>query len=912
MALQNAPNEYFTNIDYNPSFYESTSTSEYDLLYLKKTGIASSTAVTTFSNSVVVPTMILSDSSTNVSTTAFVKNQLYATLSYVITSINNIFSGTNSWTGTNSFNTFLPTTTLTPTLSYQFITKLFGDNTYGGKVLNNTWSGQNIFNSVLPTSTIVPTINNELTNKSYVDSVSGSSILSSSNSWLGHNTFNVYLPTSASVPSTPNDLTNKSYVDTSITNLNIGNYALTTSLNTAINNIYSQNLIPFTGSQTFNNGITIASNKILTLSTGAIISANNIQVSDINLSYLNGATSNIQSQITNYNTVQHGWTALQIFRLGVNILTNTTLQFGTGANISTNGLTITDVELGYLDGLSSNVQNQITNYNTVQHTWTTEQIFQLGLTIFAGKVINFGTNSGILVNNILVMASELAFLNGLSSNVQNQLNAIASIPTLNNTWTGSSNTFNNIVYFDSSNANTSITNVFDSLQCYGINGISFNCGGTNNTNSTSSFTFSPNYLLSTSPILCSDSISSGNSFLSPYLNTYNNYPLLTSPLISNVQTANLTNLTATVKTQSTTFTSDNLCSILYPNNSNQSINISIPISSGVQTGTFGPSSIGTFKSNNVLSNYNFLIYNGAILIDTIPAIMISGGVLSSGFNGTCNALGGTTNWNYQQFMSNFSLAYTPPISTSSITYNIKFQCTLTLTVTYTGTISILSGLGYMKFNTTFSGNANSSAGFSLGAVSTGSIGTNYAIMTILINDNNNITTQSGTTYVNNLITSGNSSLNNVSLNTSPILSYTTLPTYASNQIGYSVPVTYTIGTALSTGVFKILATSDLLPIGNYNVYWTTHANFTGATGNITVGQYGVVFSNTIPLGLSGSSLIENHNQTAYYLHNQVYTSSAYVSPSTTGYKMYLGIWATFATVLITPTNLSNLQVIRTS
>ena len=187
MALQNAPNEYFTNIDYNPSFYESTSTSEYDLLYLKKTGIANSTAVTTFSNSVVVPTMILSDSSTNVSTTAFVKNQLYATLSSVITSINNIFSGTNSWTGTNSFNTNLPTTNLTPSLSYQFITKLFGDNNYGVKMFNNTWSGQNIFN-VLPTSTVVPTLSNELTNKSYVDSTFGDKALS--NDWLLQQNFN--------------------------------------------------------------------------------------------------------------------------------------------------------------------------------------------------------------------------------------------------------------------------------------------------------------------------------------------------------------------------------------------------------------------------------------------------------------------------------------------------------------------------------------------------------------------------------------------------------------------------------------------------------------------------------------------------------------------------------------------------
>lgn len=38
-----------------------------------------------------------------------------------------------------------------------------------------------------------------------------------------------------------------------------------------------------------------------------------------------------------------------------------TVTIGSGANISTNSVTVSDVELGYLDGVTSNIQTQITN-----------------------------------------------------------------------------------------------------------------------------------------------------------------------------------------------------------------------------------------------------------------------------------------------------------------------------------------------------------------------------------------------------------------------------------------------------------------------------------------------------------------------------------------------------------------------
>ena len=573
----------------------------------------------------------------------------------------------------------------------------------------------------------------------------------------------------------------------------------------------------------------------------------------------------------------------------------------------------------------------LSNFITVQHAWTALQTFKSNVNIFAGTSLQFGAASNInLVNyGLTVSDQKLSFLASLNSDVQAQLNSFTSLTNILNTlniWLVSQTfnaptTFNNIVYYDSTLTATSITAIGNILQFYGTGGISFNCGGTSNLNSTSSFTFNPNYLLSTSPIICSDTVSSGNSFLSPYLNTYNNYALSTSPLISNVQTANLTSLTPTVKTQSTTFTSGNLCSINYPNNCNESINITIPISSGVQTGTFAPSSIGTFTASNVLSNCNFLVYNGLTLVDTIAAVMVSGGILTSTFTGTCNALGGLTNWAYQQFMANFLLAYTPPLISSAFTYTINFQCTLTLSVVYTGTINTLTGYGYMKFNTTFNGNYNTAAGFSLGPVVTGAIGTNYTPMTILIKDDNNIVSQTGTTYINNLNTYGNTTLNNLIISSPPIMSYTTQPTFTTNQIGYQVACTITALVQLPPGgTFMVIGNSVAIPQpGYYTVFWQANVAFTGATGSSNGQNFGVILgTSTAPTAFNSNAPLTNNfvqltaSQSCSVGGNQTFTSTAYFYVPTAGTSyVYLGCQMFSTLVTIKSTAYSSLQVVRT-
>ena len=97
-----------------------------------------------------------------------------STTEFVDISSSQTITGNKTWTGLNTFNTYLPTTTLTPSQPEEFITKSYADSTYttSGNVIsaNNAWSGTNTFNNYLPTSTLNPTASNQLITKQYADS----------------------------------------------------------------------------------------------------------------------------------------------------------------------------------------------------------------------------------------------------------------------------------------------------------------------------------------------------------------------------------------------------------------------------------------------------------------------------------------------------------------------------------------------------------------------------------------------------------------------------------------------------------------------------------------------------------------------------------------------------------------------
>lgn len=149
-----------------------------------------------------------------------------------------------------------------------------------------------------------------------------------------------------------------------------------------------QNQSATAGQTTFDGNITIDD---LTLTTEANIYVNTKTISGVELSYLDGATSNIQSQI---NTDKSNITVLTGRTQNLTAISGETTVIGnlklqTGGNLIANSLTISAVELGYLDGVTSNIQTQLnsivsTDLVALQNK-TQNQTATAGATTFTGN-----------------------------------------------------------------------------------------------------------------------------------------------------------------------------------------------------------------------------------------------------------------------------------------------------------------------------------------------------------------------------------------------------------------------------------------------------------------------------------------------------------------------------------------------
>ena len=103
------------------------------------------------------------------------------------------------------------------------------------------------------------------------------------------------------------------------------------------------------------------------------------------------------------------------------------------ANIIVNSTIISPVELSYIDGASSNIQTQLNNKCGLSsnNTFTGTNTFN--------NTVSF--NNDILANSTTITPVELSYIDGVTSNIQTQLNTKAGLSS-NNTYTGT-NTFNN-------------------------------------------------------------------------------------------------------------------------------------------------------------------------------------------------------------------------------------------------------------------------------------------------------------------------------------------------------------------------------------------------------------------------------------------------------------------------------------
>lgn len=129
------------------------------------------------------------------------------------------------------------------------------------------------------------------------------------------------------------------------------------------------------------------------------------------LNYVDGVTSNIQTQLDGKAASSHTHKV---------------------ANIS--DLTVTATELNYMDGVTDNVQTQLDNKASISHNHAASNITSGTLSSDRLPTIPIAkggtgatTASGVLTNlGITATASELNYVDGVTSNIQTQLNGKAS------------------------------------------------------------------------------------------------------------------------------------------------------------------------------------------------------------------------------------------------------------------------------------------------------------------------------------------------------------------------------------------------------------------------------------------------------------------------------------------------------
>ena len=154
------------------------------------------------------------------------------------------------------------------------------------------------------------------------------------------------------------------------------------------------------------------------LTINETLNVNNITLSPETISFLDGATSNIQDQINSISDLQGDYVTLDTTQqiTGEKEFLNTTTLTG---DLDVNGISITPTELSYLDGATSNLQEQINN-SVVGMTLDTDQT-ATGFKIFLNGINTpFIQNSDITgnINGFLLNLDTILFssYNGIWTN----------------------------------------------------------------------------------------------------------------------------------------------------------------------------------------------------------------------------------------------------------------------------------------------------------------------------------------------------------------------------------------------------------------------------------------------------------------------------------------------------------------
>jgi hypothetical protein len=243
---------------------------------------------------------------------------------------------------------------------------------------NLPMTGGDIFTDI---TTDIATLNNTVVFKAGTQTITGDKTLSGTTTITGTVIANA-------LTITPTEL---GYID-----------GLTSNAQTQLNDKVSVTLPEtISGSKTFSGTTTFTNN----------IVANALTITPTELGFIDGLTSNAQTQLNDKVSV-----TLPETISGSKTFSGTTTFTN---NIVANALTITPTELGYIDGLTSNAQTQINDKVSVTLPETIS-----GSKTFSGTT-TFTNN--IVANALTITPTELGYIDGLTSNAQTQLNGKVSI-----------------------------------------------------------------------------------------------------------------------------------------------------------------------------------------------------------------------------------------------------------------------------------------------------------------------------------------------------------------------------------------------------------------------------------------------------------------------------------------------------
>ena len=344
-------------------------------------------------------------------------------------------AGTNTFTGNNIFNNNLPTSILTPSLNTEFITKLYGDSNYTNlsniQSNNNTFSGTNNFNNTVYFNGSVNGLNKDMVSLSLVDNTS--------------------------------DI-NKPVSDAQLTALNLKSNLEGTNTFTG-NNIFN-NTVNFNGSVNgLNKGMVTLGLVNNTSDAGKPVST--AQLAALNLkSNLAGNNTFIGDNIFNGITTINGTTNINGILGATSLYAVNDISFGGTLNLNTNSITLSQTELSYLDGATSNIQTQIITLQNLTDS-NTNKLTNIS---YIGGVTDLGYITVSYINGVDVVAlfnSNASLITSLATTNNNLATSNTNITTLATKLT-------NVSYSNNITTISNITNLGDGSTVIDSTGISSN------------------------------------------------------------------------------------------------------------------------------------------------------------------------------------------------------------------------------------------------------------------------------------------------------------------------------------------------------------------------------------------------------------------------------------------------------